>query len=196
MRLPGLEPQKGRVMRHPIEDFPFRIGDVQRLMGLQPVRIHSGNSDFNCIFCGGKGKMNINYVKNVYGCVKCGAGGGMVDLYASYYHLTAKEAYDEICQKLSFEESVERAGIRRRKQCCSRKHQSFRRGNPSYLFRAALTLNSFTKTQGGSACPWIDRGADQERRVSKHAGFWSQKAGRYIAGNEMCSGRSTWILSG
>lgn len=111
MRLPGLEPQKGRVMRHPIEDFPFRIGDVQRLMGLQPVRIHSGNSDFNCIFCGGKGKMNINYVKNVYGCVKCGAGGGMVDLYASYYHLTAKAAYDEICQKLSFEESVERAKV-------------------------------------------------------------------------------------
>lgn len=44
--------------------------------------------------------MNINYQKNVYGCVRCGAGGGMVDLYARYYRLTAKEAYDEICSGL------------------------------------------------------------------------------------------------
>ena len=96
-------------MRHRVEDFPFRIRDVQELMGLQPVRSHAEDSDFNCIFCGGKGKMNINYRKNVYGCVKCGAGGGMLGLYASYYNLTAREAYDEICEKLILKEPAKAA---------------------------------------------------------------------------------------
>ena len=87
-------------MKHSLEDFPFRIRDVEQLMGLRPRRTRTGNSDFDCIFCGGKGKMNINYQKNVYGCVRCGCGGGMVDLYARYYNLTAKEAYEEICSGL------------------------------------------------------------------------------------------------
>ena len=94
-------------MRHRIEEFPFRIRDVQELMGLRPVRIHAEDSDFNCIFCGGEAKMNINYRKNVYGCVKCGAGGGMLNLYGSYYNLTTREAYDEICEKLSLGEPAE-----------------------------------------------------------------------------------------
>ena len=94
-------------MRHRVEEFPFRIRDVQELMGLRPVRIHAEDSDFNCIFCGGEAKMNINYRKNVYGCVKCGAGGGMLNLYGSYYNLTAREAYDEICEKLSLGEPAE-----------------------------------------------------------------------------------------
>ena len=88
-------------MRHRVEDFPFRIRDVQELMGFSLSRSHAEDSDFNCIFCGGKAKMNINYRKNVYGCVKCGAGGGMLGLYASYYNLTAREAYDEIVKNLS-----------------------------------------------------------------------------------------------
>ena len=96
-------------MKHRVEDFPFRIRDVQELMGLQPVRSHAEDSDFNCIFCGGKAKMNINYRKNVYGCVKCGAGGGMLGLYASYYNLTAREAYDEICKKLVLKEPAKAA---------------------------------------------------------------------------------------
>lgn len=93
-------------MKHGLEDFPFRIRDVEQLMGLRPRRTRTGNSDFDCIFCGGKGKMNINYQKNVYGCVRCGCGGGMVDLYARHYHLTAKEAYDEICSGLHLDNNV------------------------------------------------------------------------------------------
>lgn len=93
-------------MKHSLEDFPFRIRDVEQLMGLRPRRTRTGNSDFDCIFCGGKGKMNINYQKNVYGCVRCGCGGGMVDLYARYYHLTAKEAYEEICSGLHLDGEV------------------------------------------------------------------------------------------
>ena len=49
-------------MKHRVEDFPFRIRDVQELMGLRPVRSHAEDGDFNCIFCGGKAKMNINYL--------------------------------------------------------------------------------------------------------------------------------------
>ncbi len=93
-------------MKHGLEDFPFRIRDVEQLMGLRPRRTRTGNSDFDCIFCGGKGKMNINYQKNVYGCVRCGASGGMVDLYARYYHLSAKEAYDEICSGLHLDRGM------------------------------------------------------------------------------------------
>lgn len=96
-------------MRHRLEEFPFRIRDVQELMGLRPIRVHTDSSDFNCIFCGGEAKLNINYRKNVYGCVKCGAGGGMLDLYGRYYNLTAREAYDEICEKLSLGETAKAA---------------------------------------------------------------------------------------
>lgn len=94
-------------MKHSLDDFPFRIKDVEQLMGLRPRRTHIGNSDFDCIFCGGKGKMNINYTKNVYGCVRCGNGGGMIDLYADYYNLKPREAYEEIMSGLHLEGNTE-----------------------------------------------------------------------------------------
>ena len=96
-------------MRYSVDDYPFNIKDVARLMGIHPtdrrgrsrsVSTNANSWDCNCIFCGHKGKMNINFVKNVYNCNYCGAGGGMLALYADYYNLTKKEAFDEICSGL------------------------------------------------------------------------------------------------
>ena len=86
-------------MKHDVRDFPFRIADVASLMGFY---VPSGRTSqtYDCIFCGKSKKLNINFSKNVYGCNYCGAGGGMVALYADYYNLTPKEAYDEICEGL------------------------------------------------------------------------------------------------
>lgn len=89
-------------MKHDVRDFPFRIADVASLMGFH---VPSGrtNQTYDCIFCGKSKKLNINFSKNVYGCNYCGAGGGMIALYADYYNLTPKEAYDEICEGLHLE---------------------------------------------------------------------------------------------
>lgn len=86
-------------MKHDVRDFPFRIADVASLMGFY---VPSGRTSqtYDCIFCGKSKKLNINFSKNVYGCNYCGVGGGMVALYADYYNLTPKEAYDEICEGL------------------------------------------------------------------------------------------------
>lgn len=101
-------------MRYRVEDFPFRIKDVVELMGIHPTdragRSRSGSYqdhswDCNCIFCGHKGKLNINFVKNVFNCNYCGEHGGMLELYGNYYNLTNREAFEEICSGLHLEKS-------------------------------------------------------------------------------------------
>lgn len=96
-------------MRYNVDDYPFNIKDITRLMGIHPtdrrgrsraVGEYASSWDCNCIFCGHKGKMNINFIKNVFNCNYCGAGGGMLALYANYYNLSKKEAFDEICSGL------------------------------------------------------------------------------------------------
>lgn len=101
-------------MRYRVEDFPFRIRDVAELMGIKPTdragrsRTSGYNNrswDCNCIFCGHKGKLNINFAKNVFNCNYCGEHGGMLELYGNYYNLTNREAFEEICSGLHLEKS-------------------------------------------------------------------------------------------
>lgn len=100
-------------MRYRVEDFPFRIRDVAELMGIRPTdragRLRTGSYKdqswyCNCIFCGHKGKLNINFVKNVFNCNYCGEHGGMLELYGRYYNLANREAFEEICSGLHLEE--------------------------------------------------------------------------------------------
>ncbi len=82
-------------------DFPFGIEDVTRLLGLT-VRRSCGNGVYtDCPFCGDRrGKMNINYVKNVWRCNYCDASGGTLQLYASLKGVSTPVAYREICDAL------------------------------------------------------------------------------------------------
>lgn len=99
-------------MRYRVEDFPFRIRDVAELMGINPTdragRSRSGSYKdqswyCNCVFCGHKGKLNINFTKNVFNCNYCGEHGGMLELYGRYYNLSNREAFEEICSGLHME---------------------------------------------------------------------------------------------
>lgn len=65
-------------------EFRYDIGFVVALDMPQSSRLKSSNQhSFNtdCPFCGKKGKMNIDFQKNVYACPACGAGGGMLELH-------------------------------------------------------------------------------------------------------------------
>ena len=80
--------------------FPFNICDISGLLNLQ-VRHRSGRSmDVDCPLCQKKGKLNLNFEKNVFRCNYCGKFGGMITLYALVYGIENSDAYREICEAL------------------------------------------------------------------------------------------------
>lgn len=83
------------------QDFPFGIMDVVELLHLRIRRRQAGSVYTDCPFCGDcRGKMNINFTKNVWRCNYCDEHGGMLALYAKYHNTTNSDAYREICDSL------------------------------------------------------------------------------------------------
>ena len=83
------------------QDFPFGIMDVVELLHLRIRRRQADSAYTDCPFCGDRrGKMNVNFVKNVWRCNYCGEHGGMLNLYARVNNTTNSEAYREICDAL------------------------------------------------------------------------------------------------
>ena len=83
------------------QDFPFGILDVVELLHLHIRRRQADSAYTDCLFCGDRrGKMNVNFVKNVWRCNYCGEHGGMLNLYARVNNTTNSEAYREICDAL------------------------------------------------------------------------------------------------
>lgn len=87
------------------QDFPFGIMDVVELLHLrvrwEKSRGQRTNAYVDCPFCGDRrGKMNVNFVKNVWRCNYCGEYGGMLSLYARLNNTTTSDAYREICDAL------------------------------------------------------------------------------------------------
>ena len=67
-------------------DFPFGIMDVVELLHLRIRRRQANSVYVDCPFCGDRrGKMNVNFVKNVWRCNYCDEHGGMLALYAKQY---------------------------------------------------------------------------------------------------------------
>ena len=63
-------------------DFPFGIMDVVELLHLRIRRRQANSVYVDCPFCGDRrGKMNVNFVKNVWRCNYCDEHGGMLALY-------------------------------------------------------------------------------------------------------------------
>ena len=83
------------------QDFPFGILDVVELLHLHIRRRQADSAYTDCPFCGDRrGKMNVNFVKNVWRCNYCGEHGGMLNLYARVNNTTNSEAYREIFDAL------------------------------------------------------------------------------------------------
>lgn len=83
------------------QEFPFGIQDVAELLHLKVRRRQTDRMNTDCPFCGDRrGKMNINFTKNVWRCNYCGEGGGMLSLYARLNNTTNSDAYREIYDAL------------------------------------------------------------------------------------------------
>lgn len=82
-------------------DFPFTIMDVVELLHLRIRRKQANSVYVDCPFCGDRrGRMNVNFVKNVWRCNHCGEYGGMLALYAKLNHTSTSDAYWEIGELL------------------------------------------------------------------------------------------------
>ena len=69
------------------DEFPFGIMEVVNLLNLRIRRQQANSVYVDCPFCGDRrGKMNVNFQKNVWRCNYCGKYGGMLALYAEFNH--------------------------------------------------------------------------------------------------------------
>ena len=83
------------------QEFPFNIMDVAELLHLHIRRRQADSVYADCPICGDKrGKMNINFAKNLWRCNYCNEGGGMLALYGRVHGISNSEAYREICDML------------------------------------------------------------------------------------------------
>lgn len=78
-------------------DFPYTMQDVAALLPLRIRRRRAVSIDADCPFCGDiKGKLNINFEKQVFNCNRCRTHGGMVELYAKFFGISNTQANAEI----------------------------------------------------------------------------------------------------
>lgn len=83
------------------DEFPFGIMEVVNLLNLRIRRQQANSVYVDCPFCGDRrGRMNVNFAKNVWRCNHCDAHGGMLALYAELNHTTTSDAYWEIAEAL------------------------------------------------------------------------------------------------
>lgn len=86
------------------DEFPFGIMEVVNLLNLRIRRQQANSVYVDCPFCGDRrGRMNVNFVKNVWRCNHCDAHGGMLALYAELNHTTTSDAYWEIAEALCYQ---------------------------------------------------------------------------------------------
>lgn len=103
------------------QDFPFGIMDVVELLHLKIRRRQANSVYVDCPICGdNRGKMNVNYEKNVWRCNYCDEHGGMLALYAKVHGISTSDAYREICEALHTgtqapDYTVKRSGIPKRR---------------------------------------------------------------------------------
>ena len=87
-----------------MNQYPFSILDIAEILKLRVRRRQLTNMDVDCPFCGHKkGKMNINFSKNVCRCNYCNESGGMFELYSKLFQISNAQAYAEICEILNSE---------------------------------------------------------------------------------------------
>ena len=104
------------------DEFPFGIMEVVELLHLRVRRQQANSVYVDCPFCGDRrGRMNVNFVKNVWRCNHCDEHGGMLALYAKLNHTTTSDAYWEIAEALcdNIQEEHARSGNEAQRQTAS-----------------------------------------------------------------------------
>ena len=89
-------------MFHLYDEYPFNILDIANLLRLTIRRELADSVYVDCPFCQKrKGKLNLNLVKNVWRCNRCGKSGHMFELYAELRGLRVSEAKMELIDLLA-----------------------------------------------------------------------------------------------
>ena len=149
------------------QEFPFNIMDVAELLHLHIRRRQADSVYADCPICGDKrGKMNINFAKNLWRCNYCNEGGGMLSLYGKVYGISNSEAYREICDTLQngltapeYRKGTAGAdGDRAIRPCLTA-------GDPPDIFHAAGAVDAYVSTPQASP-----GGARAVRRTDRTAG--------------------------
>ena len=125
------------------DEFPFGIMEVVNLLNLRIRRQQANSVYVDCPFCGDRrGKMNVNFQKNVWRCNYCGKYGGMLALYAEFNHTTTSDAYWEIAEALcdNIQEEHARSGNGAHQQPAST-------GSPPLGTRTAAAAHSFSERE-------------------------------------------------
>ena len=125
------------------DEFPFGIMEVVNLLNLRIRRQQANSVYVDCPFCGDRrGKMNVNFQKNVWRCNCCGKYGGMLALYAEFNHTTTSDAYWEIAEALcdNIQEEHARSGNGAHQQPAST-------GSPPLGTRTAAAAHSFSERE-------------------------------------------------
>ena len=131
------------------DEFPFGIMEVVELLHLRVRRQQANSVYVDCPFCGDRrGRMNVNFVKNVWRCNHCDEHGGMLALYAKLNHTTTSDAYWEIAEALcdNTHEEHARSGNEAQQQLVST-------GSPSSGARAAAVGQSQPGRDPSDAIP-------------------------------------------
>lgn len=84
-----------------MRDYPFTILDVAGILNLKVRRRQPTNMDVDCPFCGHKkGKMNLNFAKNVFRCNYCGESRWNDRALRKVFQISNAQAFAEICEIL------------------------------------------------------------------------------------------------
>ena len=80
----------------------YHIADIIPLLGLPypPQGRSSYNIPCPCCDSGRKKHLNINLVKDVFRCPRCGFSGGIFDLYSHYTGISRDDVYEELKKQL------------------------------------------------------------------------------------------------
>ena len=96
-----------------MSEFPFGIMDIVNVLKLNIRRTLAGSVYVDCPFCGDtRGKMNVNYVKNVWRCNYCGEYGGMLELYSKAANIPESIAYRNMCKTMQTERRIDEDSLK------------------------------------------------------------------------------------
>ena len=87
----------------------FHMSDILPLLPIQQPNGNRSSYYVPCPCCDGdkkyNGHLNINLVKDVFRCPRCGFYGGVLDLYSHYANVSRDEARKSIIERLHINES-------------------------------------------------------------------------------------------
>ena len=86
-----------------MEEYPFNILDIANILRLTVRRELADSVYVDCPFCNKfrRGKLNLNLVKNVWRCNRCGESGHMFELYARLRGILVSDAKLELIDLLA-----------------------------------------------------------------------------------------------